>query len=584
MPVRLIRHVVVLAMSLSVIARAADSWKALGPFGGSAALVQSDPNSGRVLLAGTSNALLFRSLDGGDSWTALRFPPQRRATLHALAIHPRIRNLWMAGVSPETPGESGMWISGDGGSTWLPVPVFANTSVWAIAVFRGNGEITAAGADTGVFPSRDGGVAWHRISPVENRELQPVVSVAFDPKNARILYAGTPHLPWKTVDEGRTWTSIHNGMIDDSDVFSILVDRNRPQRIFAGACSGVYRSFNGGTSWGKLPEAKEASFRTYTLVQDPQRENVLFAGTTHGMIRSTDGGGNWERIAHYATRSIAFDLSRLGRIFIATDDAGILRSEDHGRTWGQLKNGFSNLRLGPLALGGDGALLLHDPADGAAFRLAEDSVRWTKVRPPALPALAGGARLTGLLVSAWDSKGAVAAAGPYLYSQRDASRGWRMLQFPYPIRSVVALDPSWVAAVAGSAVYLSTDGEHWQGGRALEAEVHDVVAMPGKLVAATAAGLRVSIDRGESWRRIGGPLEESTIQAICRHPERSSVLFAAHYGEVLSSVDGGVSWKRISPADWPVDSVRQLMVIPKAPDRLFVLTAYQGVFQLPIAP
>ena len=129
-------------------------------------------------------------------------------------------------------------------------------------------------------------------------------------------------------------------MIDDSDIFSIVVDRNRPQRVFAGACSGTYRSLSGGARWAKLPQSKDASYRTYTLAQDPQYENVLFAGTTQGMIKSRDGGATWQKIAPYSTRSIAFDMSKLGRIYIATDDAGILRSDDNGKTWRDANRGF----------------------------------------------------------------------------------------------------------------------------------------------------------------------------------------------------------------------------------------------------
>jgi hypothetical protein len=64
------------------------------------------------------------------------------------------------------------------------------------------------------------------------------MSVAFDPKDRRIIYAGTLHLPWKTTDGGKTWQSIHVGMADDSDVFSIMVDRNRRHRILAGHAAG----------------------------------------------------------------------------------------------------------------------------------------------------------------------------------------------------------------------------------------------------------------------------------------------------------------------------------------------------------
>src|SRR5581483_275581 len=110
---------------------AAAQWKALGPFGGPAAIVQTDPNS-KTMLAGTSSALLFRSRDGGESWDPLPFPLRLRAVLYSLLIHPRIPDLYFAGVSAENPGASGMWRSADGGSTWQPVSVFNGLPVRSI--------------------------------------------------------------------------------------------------------------------------------------------------------------------------------------------------------------------------------------------------------------------------------------------------------------------------------------------------------------------------------------------------------------------------------------------------------------------
>ena len=67
-----------------------------------------------------------------------------------------------------------------------------------------------------------------------------------------MIYAGTSHLPWKTSDNGKTWESIHSGMIDDSDVFSIYIDPRSPKQVFASACSGIYQSPNGGEMWRKM--------------------------------------------------------------------------------------------------------------------------------------------------------------------------------------------------------------------------------------------------------------------------------------------------------------------------------------------
>src|SRR6185369_1308553 len=49
-------------------------------------VIQADPQHAGTVLAGTATAQLFRSRDGGDTWTPLPFPVALRANLHALLI------------------------------------------------------------------------------------------------------------------------------------------------------------------------------------------------------------------------------------------------------------------------------------------------------------------------------------------------------------------------------------------------------------------------------------------------------------------------------------------------------------------
>ena len=140
------------------------------------------------------------------------------------------------------------------------------------------------------------GATWKHISPPDDPEIRPVVSLAFHPMQADIIYAGTTHLPWRTADGGNTWHSIHEGMMDDSDVFSIQVDPRNPDHVFASACSGVYSSANNAEKWTPMDTPKGA-FRTHFVALDPHHEGVVFAGTTGGLLRSPDGGHSWRNVS-----------------------------------------------------------------------------------------------------------------------------------------------------------------------------------------------------------------------------------------------------------------------------------------------
>ncbi len=52
---------------------------------------------------------------------------------------------------------------------------------------------------------------WKLISPEGSQELHEVESIAIDPKDPKIIYAGTWHLPWKTTDDGANWSNIKAG-------------------------------------------------------------------------------------------------------------------------------------------------------------------------------------------------------------------------------------------------------------------------------------------------------------------------------------------------------------------------------------
>ena len=328
-----------LVVPVLVIWIAGSRSEASGPTSGSVAIIRVDPHHQNTILAGTGTAQLFRTRDGANSWTPLGFPAALHATLHSVLIDPIHPQTYMVALSSETPSYSGVFRSVDEGTTWQPLNGLNRKQVWSLASWAVDSRVMAAGTQDGIFFTRDGGETWTHTAAQGSAEPHPVVSLAFDPANSYVLYAGTPHLAWKTIDGGKTWKPIHNGMEEDSDIFTIFVDAINPRRLFAGTCGGIYSSRDGGGTWANLANVNSSTPRTYVIARAPYNPSIIFAGTSGGLLQSTDAGVTWRKVSRSPARSIAFDYSNPRRMFVATD-SGILRSEDGGAHFVEASQGL----------------------------------------------------------------------------------------------------------------------------------------------------------------------------------------------------------------------------------------------------
>src|SRR5215469_7328458 len=175
----------------------------------------------------------------------------------------------------------------DGGRTWNVIGL-AHETVRALAQSPTDPKLLLAGAMTGVYRSTDEGASWERITPLKHPDLNRFDSLAFDPKDNNIIYAGTYHLPWKTTNGGKDWFPIIKGMIDDSDVMNIIVDPANSDNVHAVACSGMYHSLNGGVQWVKYMSIPNIYRRTQLMRMDPSNPNTLYAGTTSGLWKTVN--------------------------------------------------------------------------------------------------------------------------------------------------------------------------------------------------------------------------------------------------------------------------------------------------------
>jgi len=319
-------------------------WVAFGPDGGDARRIAPDPRDHAHLYLGTANGWIYESHNAGTSWNRLAQIGKRDdLVLDSIVVDPTDSNHLVVGAWVIDRPDGGLYFSNDGGVTWTNQAEMRGQSIRALAASPSDPNILVAGTLQGVFRSADGGKRWQRISPEENAEIHNVESIAIDPKDSGIIYAGTWHLPWKTSDGGEHWGSIKQGIIDDSDVFSIIVDPVRPETVFASACSGIYKSLNAGAQFEKIQGIPSSARRTRKLLQDPANLDTVFAGTTEGLFRSIDAGKTWIRTTRpeVIVNDVEIDAENPKRMLIATDRGGVLASEDGGDTFHSSNRGFS---------------------------------------------------------------------------------------------------------------------------------------------------------------------------------------------------------------------------------------------------
>ena len=597
-------------------------WVPAGPPGGDARSLALDPKRPHVVFAGTSDGILYRSDNGAETWQRLSPGfPERGFSLDEIVVDERGRVLvayW------EVHGKGGgVARSIDGGQTFTLLPGIKGESVRAIAVAPNRPDILVVGTLTGVFRSMDGGDSWQRISPAGHQDLINIESIALDVRDAGIIYAGTWHLPWKTTDGGRTWQPIHKGMIADSDVFTMILDRRREDTVYGTACSGIYRSTSGGALWSKIKGIPASSRRTRAFLQHPSQPQTFFAGTTEGLWRSDDDLATWRLVSERELVVNSLLALPNGAILAACDGAGIRLSRDRGDTWASANHGFSehyvsrvlfdpaggrvlaavreDRRHGgvfaatapggnwtPLAAGLEGrevfslALLgrtLFAGTDDGIFRLPAAGLRWERASVT-FRGIDLHPRVADIVVR--PPSAVFAASSEGLLRSDDGGLTWQRLALGLEssVEAVSAGATGPVFAATRLSLFRSDDGVSFERVSSLPANVHRMVPLDAdRLLVATSQGLYEATDRGRLWGLYRGlpRLDIAALEVVAGGRTILAGDFAQ--GGLYRSDDSGVTWRQL-----PSDGLRSprlwtLAVDPRDPERFVAASTTGGMYR-----
>ncbi len=177
------------------------------------------------------------SRDGGQTWQSAQHNLPG-VDLHAFAQDPndplRLYTL-VAGM--------GLFTSGDGGTTWKPLPSLPPGAGMHIPLAGGNAALYTA-TESGIAVTRDGGTTWESLTAPPSGG---VMSLAVSGADSQTIYAATSSGLAKSTDAGSSWLSIGPAGIP---ALALAVAPSDPNRVlFVAEGGGVYRTNDGGASW-----------------------------------------------------------------------------------------------------------------------------------------------------------------------------------------------------------------------------------------------------------------------------------------------------------------------------------------------
>jgi VCBS repeat-containing protein len=398
---------------------------------------------------------------------------------------------------------------------------------------------------------------WTRIGP----DGGYVYTVAIDPSDSSILYAGTNSGGiFKSVDAGANWSLASNGIPFGAWVWEIAIDPLETNRLYAGTTHGLYRSIDSGTTWSHVTEA--GTQWSHHIIIDPSNPNIVYANSDYaGFFRSSDRGQTWTEVSRLpsAPNELIIDPDDSNRLYAAFSSLGVYISVDGGANWSASNVGLAvnealELTIQP-SLTGDAPSILT-VSDRKIYRSTDKGVSWQVLYD--FLNFPGGRYAYQIVVDPDNPSVFYGASenGGVLKSSNSGTSWTSIISGfidPYPDISTLTLDVSSpvgnrtvYAGAAHIGIYKSLDsGESWSpaqnGLKAMYVSHLDINPVTGDLFAATPAGLYRTPTANIAWTYLDNGFTSFVANAILVNPLNPSMLLAG-YAPLHKSLDNGDTW------------------------------------------
>jgi len=580
---------------------------------------------------------IFRTVDGGRTWANVLFRDEQTGAVD-LVIDPNnadvlYATLWEVYRKPWrlwSGGEgSGLFKSTDGGDSWTELT--GNPGL--PSGLLGKITVTVSGADSqrvwanveaeqgGLYMSDDGGATWTLMN--DHRDLWQrafyFLRVQADPVDRNTIYVLSFRL-MRSTDAGRSFEYMPETHADHHDLW---IDPENPLRMINGNDGGGVISVNGGRTWTGMTYPTAQIYRLATTADFPyhacgaQQDNttvcvsserghlrnprgvstewmyavgggesgyvaphpadpdVVYAGATNALTRYDRRTGTLRDIQPYPrivmgepardmperwnwTYPIA--VSPIAPHVLYVGSQHLWSSADEGETWDRISPDLTRAEPetmedsgGPIVFDQDGPEIYatlytiapspHDPVtiwtgsdDGLLHVTQDHGVEWTDVTPPDMPA---HTRVMTIEISPHDAATAYVAGIRYEMDDR-TPYAWKTNDYGTTWTKIVNGIP------AGDFVRVIREDPH----------------RAGLLYAGTEHGVYVSFDDGGSWTALSLNLPDTPVTGLV--VEDRDVVVSTHGRsfwvlddiETLRQVDSGIAASE-AHLFRPADAVRR---------------------------
>lgn len=542
-------------------------WKQLGPTYhnatsgwnpgvGRVTSIGIDPNNTNHIIIGSPTGGVWKTLDGGDTWTPLT-DNFSTVDVYALEISPYNSNHYLWG---STSGK--IFRSTDAGATWTATGnVTGSGKVSRIQYHPTNNTIVYAVSESnGLFRSTNSGSTWTAVTGVSG---VPGYDVEFKPDDPNTIYFSGINV-YHSTNGGTTFSQITGFGTANNNYKMMGVSPANPNYVYVlesngGRFGAFYRSTNSGDSFTKMVDGANINYFGYSATGDddrgqaprdmdvavhPQNANEVHIAGIHTW-KSTNGGQSFSLTSHWvpstaASLGVGYNhadvdiLKFVGNTLYVGTDGGFYISTNSAASFVDRTTGVGIREFYKIGVSKTNPNVVSGGAqDNGTSVMRGPNRQWVDWL---------GADGMETFVD-WNNANILYGTSQYGSMYRSTNQGNTRSAIPKPPD---VGDGAWVTPFEQDPQVATT-------------------------IYVAFADIWKSTNNGTSWTKISD-FDNGNFNHLKLAPSNNQRIYAARGSNLYTTGNGGNTWTTI-PKSWGTASINYIAVHPQTPERLLIVTS-----------